>query len=187
MVRTDVRWASHFTWELPFLKVIETNETTQMKDNLIWMHLTRFECPRSPGTHLFGHVMFGFISWNHSSRRLKFQFSVKCLCLNSKIFILSDVNYFKVGSEQRMTWVAQRCTGKWDWIIRIWRTCEKLILIKNRTRKGREERKSGTRSAQIESSIFIRNQFSLIEFLQRCLPCLFFAPVVLGLPFPSAN
>ena len=106
MVRTDVRWASHFTRELPFLKVIETHETTQTKGNLICMHHTRSECPRSPGTHLFGQVKLKFISWNHSSRRLKFQLSLKILLFRLEIIILSNVNCLKVGSEQRMTWLA---------------------------------------------------------------------------------
>ena len=101
MVRTDVRWASHFTRELPFLKVIETHETTQTKGNLICMHHTRSECPRSPGTPLFGHVKFGFISWNRSSRRLIFQLSLKIILFRLEMFIFSDVNCFKVGSEHR--------------------------------------------------------------------------------------
>ena len=108
----DVRWALHFTWELPFQKVIETHETTQMKDNLISMHLSRFECPRSPGTHPFGQVKLRFISWNHSSRRLKFQLSLKIILVRVKICILSDVNCFKVGSEHRLALVAQLSTSK---------------------------------------------------------------------------
>ena len=103
MVRTDVRWASHFTRELPFLKVIETQETTQTKGNLITMHHTRSECPRSPGTHLFGQVKLRFISWNHSSRSLNFQLSLKMFLFRLEIFILSDMNCLKMGSEQRMT------------------------------------------------------------------------------------
>ena len=115
MVRTDVRWALHFTRELPFLKVIETHETTQTKGNLICMHHTRSECPRSPGTPLFGHVKFGFISWNRSSRRLIFQLSLKIILFKLETFILSDVNCFKVGSEHRLALVAQLSTGKWYW------------------------------------------------------------------------
>ena len=104
--RWYVRWETHFTRELSFLKVIETHETTQTKGNLICMHHTRSECPRSPGTPLFGHVKFGFISWNRSSRRLIFQLSLKIILFRLEMFILSDVNCLKVGSEQRMTWVA---------------------------------------------------------------------------------
>ena len=98
---TDVRWAYHFTRELPFLKVIETHETTQMKGNYIRMHHTRSECPRSPGTHLFSQVKLRFIAWNHSSRLLNFQFSLKMFLFRLEMFILSDVNCFKVGSEHR--------------------------------------------------------------------------------------
>ena len=38
--RWYVRWETHFTRELPFLKVIETHDTTQMKDNYICSHHT---------------------------------------------------------------------------------------------------------------------------------------------------
>ena len=112
MVRTDVRWALHFTRELPFQKVIETHETTQTKGNLICMHHTQSECPRSPGTHLFGQVKLRFISWNHSSRRLNFQLSLKMFLFRLEIYILSGVNCFIVGSEHRLALVGQLSTGK---------------------------------------------------------------------------
>ena len=79
------------------------------------MHHTRSECPRSPGTHLFGQVKLRFISRNHSSRRSKFQLSLKIIWFRVKICILSAVNCFKVGSEHRLALVAQWLTGKWYW------------------------------------------------------------------------
>ena len=80
----------------------------QMKGNLICMHHTRSECPMSPGTHLFGHVKLPFISWNHSSRRLKFLFSLKMFLFRLEILIFWDVKCLKVGSESGMAWVTLR-------------------------------------------------------------------------------
>ena len=37
--------------------------------------------------------------WNRSSRRLKFQLSLKMFLFRLEIFILNDVNCLKVGSE----------------------------------------------------------------------------------------
>ena len=51
---TDVRWASHFTRELSFPKVIETHETTQMKDYLI--------VAITPNLNVLGHLEHIFLA-----------------------------------------------------------------------------------------------------------------------------